>query len=209
MQSERMTVVLATTNKHKVREVARILPHVRFLTPCDMGIEFHYPERGKSFMANAFGKAEHCLALIAGEYPVIADDSGICVPALAGRPGIYSARFGRRRGIKGEDDSGRNRLLLRMLAGSSARAAYYICAAVWASPGDTRYAVQERWDGCIALETSAGTNGFGYDPLFIPHEAEVSVAELSDEEKDNYSHRAKALRALAHCVEHAAGAEGL
>lgn len=174
-------------------------------------------------MANALGKARHCLQLISSRYPVLADDSGICVDALGGAPGVRSARFGRGRGVV--SDEGRNALLLKRLiaVGATAvpappvatsdegapiprvtadavsvptRAACYVCAAVIIDPRQRIVAVQERWDGCIAAAPSVGQRGFGYDPIFVPAEATVTVAELGDEEKDRYSHRGKAFRAL-------------
>lgn len=198
-----MKIVIATNNRHKVREVERILPQHSFLTPSDCGVRFFYPERGRTFMSNAIGKATHCMRALSARYPVLADDSGICVDALGGKPGVHSARFGRGRGIRAGDDSGRNALLLRRIAAlpagnadAAARTAHYVCAAVLIDVQQRIFAVQDRWDGLIAATPSEGQRGFGYDPLFIPCEASVPVAELSDEEKDRHSHRAKALRAL-------------
>ena len=199
-----MKIVIATNNTHKVREIERILPQFECLTPADIGVRFSYAERGATFMANAMGKARHCLQAVSTRYAVIADDSGICVAALDGKPGIYSARFGREHGIAKDDDDGRNALLISALTAASARdsnavdrSAHYVCAAVLIDPLQRIVAVQERWDGAIAAAASDGTRGFGYDPIFIPREAAVTVAELADDDKDRYSHRAKALRALA------------
>lgn len=194
-------IVIATNNQHKVRELTRILPSCTILTPGQLGIHFAYPERGRTFMANALGKARHCRQLTPPRYPVLADDSGVCVEALQGRPGVHSARFGRARGISGKDDAGRNALLLRRLTAAGAhtaarRAAHYVCAAVLIDAAQRVVAIQDRWDGCIAPAPSAGARGFGYDPIFIPHEAALTVAELSDAEKDRYSHRGKAFRAV-------------
>ena len=196
-----MNIVVATTNIHKMREIVRILPHHSFLTPADLEVSFSFPEHGKTFMANALGKAYHCMKTISAAYPVIADDSGICVETLSGKPGIHSARFGRLHGIRKKDDIARNMLLLRKLGAATDRRAHYVCAAVFL---DTTYrvcAIQERWDGAIAVHPSSASGGFGYDPLFIPQEKKVSVAELSDDEKDRYSHRGKALRALMQCAD--------
>ena len=196
-----MKIVVATTNIHKMREIVRILPHHSFLTPVDLGMSFSFPEHGKTFMANALGKAYHCMQIISAAYPVIADDSGICVEALSGKPGIHSARFGRMHGIRKNDDISRNALLLRKIGAATDRRAHYVCAAVFLDTTYRMCAIQERWDGMIAAHPSSASGGFGYDPLFIPQERKVPVAELSDDEKDRYSHRGRALRALMQCTE--------
>jgi XTP/dITP diphosphohydrolase len=188
-----MKVVLATGNRHKQKELSRIWPHTQILTPIDLGIRFDHDETGSTFFENALGKAQHLFELC--DVPVVADDSGLCVDALGGAPGIYSARYG-------EDELGRpleqgekNALLLSRLDGSRDRSARFICSMVVVLGPHRFLSVQESFEGTIAYE-AAGTGGFGYDPLFVPEGYETTVAELDDEVKDRISHRGKAASRL-------------
>ncbi len=123
---------------------------------------------------------------------VVADDSGICVHALGDRPGVYSARYG----SESLSDAERNALLLAEMEGAEDRGAHYVCCMV-AVRGEDRFGVaQETWHGEVAMEPSRGTGGFGYDPVFLLPERGLTVAEISDEEKDSLSHRGKASRRL-------------
>jgi XTP/dITP diphosphohydrolase len=205
-----MTVfVLATHNAHKVEELRRILgerlgPHrlVGYGGP-------EAVEDGDSFEANALIKAR-AAAVFTG-LPAIADDSGICVDALAGAPGIHSARYAGTR-----DDRDNYRLLLDNMAGVADRSAQFVCAAALVdvealdsgpsrgglqgaalSGGGAGFEHTERgvWPGSV-LEAPAGVGGFGYDPVFRPDGLEVSSAELTAEEKNAVSHRAIAFGLL-------------
>ena len=190
-----MTVfVLATHNAHKVDELRRILGER--LGPHQL-VGYDGPEAvedGDGFEANALIKAR-AAAVFTG-LPAIADDSGICVDALGGAPGIHSARYA------GTGDDGDNyRLLLANLAGVVDRAAQFVCAAalvdVAALDTGSPFEHTERgvWPGSV-LEAPAGSGGFGYDPVFRPDGLHVSSAELTADEKNAVSHRAIAFGQL-------------
>ncbi|SIP96423.1 XTP/dITP diphosphohydrolase [Alkalispirochaeta americana] len=226
-----MHILLASNNEHKRREIDGILKHlgatVTVLQPCDLGFSFDVVEDGDTFAANALLKARGLAALIRGELlpgtsldasletvkeklhalcgsqvpPVLADDSGICVHALDNRPGIYSARYGNTPDAPPLDDTGRNALLLRELEDHQDRGAHYVCNAVLLYEDDRYLQIQETWHGEIVKIPRDGKTGFGYDPVFLlPHRGET-VAEISQSEKDQISHRAKALAALARAAD--------
>ena len=184
-------LVLASNNGKKIRELGAILAasglHIQ--PQSDFGIG-EVAETGATFIENALIKARHAAA--ASALPAIADDSGLCVPALGGAPGIYSARYG------GAGDAGNNHKLLAALAGSADRRAYYACLIVYLRHADDPLPLiaQGLWHGTIA-ETPRGDGGFGYDPLFIPDGYTQTAAELGVAEKNRISHRAKALAAFA------------
>jgi XTP/dITP diphosphohydrolase len=186
-------ILLASNNDHKRTELARLLPGVSLLTPADLGIDFDFEENGASFLENARGKA---LALYEkARRPVIADDSGLCVAALGGEPGIYSSRYG-----SGPDGTplstpARNALLLDRMRGVADRAAFFVCCCVCIL-GEARYVIaQETVHGSIT-DAPRGVNGFGYDPLFLPRGGRRTIAELPDTEKDAISHRGRAARRI-------------
>jgi len=198
------TFVLATHNAHKVDELRRILGdrlgHHRLV-----GYDGPEPvEDGDNFEANALIKAR-AAAVFTG-LPAIADDSGICVDALGGEPGIHSARYAGTR-----DDADNYRLLLTNLQGVADRAAQFVCAAALVDlaaldTGPSRTGLQGAgaafehtargvWPGSV-LEAPAGQGGFGYDPVFRPDGLDISSAELSADEKNAQSHRARAFGLL-------------
>ncbi|RIX30977.1 RdgB/HAM1 family non-canonical purine NTP pyrophosphatase [Amnibacterium setariae] len=186
------TIVLGTGNAHKVAELTAILgpllPGVEFLRS-----EGPSPvEYGKTFEANALIKARAAHELTG--LPAIADDSGIVVDALGGAPGIHSARYA------GTGDDGDNRrLLLERLGDATDRTARFVCAAVYVDEG-VELVRRAEWEGVI-LPAERGEGGFGYDPLFVPDDADGrSAGELSADEKNAISHRGKAFRALAEAV---------
>ncbi len=184
-------LLLASNNEHKRREFARLFPGVTIRAPREIGIPFDFEEDGATFFANAHGKAA-ALHARAGR-PVIADDSGLCVASLDGQPGIYSSRYGAPAGGAPLDAPRRNEYLLERMAGMRDRAAYFVCCLVLML-GEGRFlAAQETVDGTIG-HAPRGSNGFGYDPLFILPEGGRTMAELPDEEKDAVSHRGRAAR---------------
>jgi XTP/dITP diphosphohydrolase len=209
-----MTIWFATGNIHKKRELAAILkaasPGAELLIPGEEGIAFDPEETGATFLENALLKARALYRLVsaAGKAgPVIADDSGLCVDALGGRPGIYSSRYGMAEGggSRGTGqrpvlgDGERNALLLKELGDNPLRSARFVCAMVLLMDENRFFAVQETLEGELVSSTGAarGGGGFGYDPiLFIP-EMGRTVAELADGEKNRISHRGKAGRAVA------------
>lgn len=188
-------VVLASSNAGKLREMRAILAGhpVEIVSQSDLGIP-PAEEDGETFVANALIKARHAARLTG--LPAIADDSGLEVDALSGRPGVHSARYA------GADagDAANNALLLRELDGvtDAGRSARYRCVLVFVrDAADTTPIVREAsWEGRIAT-VSGGRGGFGYDPLFIPAGDTRTVAQLGDDAKNRMSHRGRALRALA------------
>lgn len=193
-------VVLATRNAGKVAELRRLLAEsalpFEVLSADDFAALPEVAETGTTFAANALLKA-HAVADYTG-LPAIADDSGLCVDALNGMPGIFSARWSGRHG----DDEGNLDLLLAQLAEvpDERRGGHFFCAAAVAlpshggAPGVARV-VEGSIDGTL-LRERRGTNGFGYDPIFLPYGYNHTTAELSAEEKDAISHRGQAFRAL-------------
>ena len=190
--------MLATTNAGKVREFKALLGQydsfkkLTLLTPRDWPEPLpSVEETGATFAENAKLKAT-ALAKATG-LPALADDSGLCVDALGGEPGLHSARWAG----ASATDADRNARLLKRLAGIPAerRTARYVCAVSLAEP-DGRSADAEGTCGGVILEASRGANGFGYDPLFFVREFGRTMAELTEEEKNRISHRATALKAL-------------
>jgi XTP/dITP diphosphohydrolase len=185
-----MDILLASNNSHKLQEFVRLFPGHRILSPSAMEIDFDFEENGRSFLENAFGKA---MALFSrARIPVISDDSGLCVHALGGEPGVYSSRYGAEGGGP-LDTPRRNELLLSRLKGISDRRACFVCCLVLVLDENRFFVAQETVEGVIA-DAPSGVNGFGYDPLFLLPEKGATMAELSDEEKDSLSHRGRAAR---------------
>ena len=187
-------IVLATGNPGKVREIQRILAEfgVEVVPQTELGVG-DADETGKTFLENALIKARHAAA--ATGLPAIADDSGLVVDALDGRPGVYSARYA---GANATDDSNIDKLL-QELDGvpDERRTAEFHCCAVCVSADDATSLVAEgRWQGRILTERR-GAGGFGYDPVFFDPECGRTAAELGPELKNARSHRGKALAALA------------
>ena len=188
-------VVLATGNPGKLREMRAILAghDLEVVAQGDLGIAPPV-EDGDSFIANALLKARHAAA--DRELPVIADDSGIEVDALGGRPGIHTARYA---GPEA-DERANNAKLLMELAGvlDHKRTARYRCAMVFLREADDPAPIiaETTWEGRIGLERR-GTGGFGYDPLFIVEGGSITAAEMPAEEKNRVSHRGRALAELA------------
>jgi XTP/dITP diphosphohydrolase len=189
-------LIVATRNPGKLIELRRILEAGR--VPVDVGDAGDYPdmpevaETGLTFTENALIKAR-AVAAFTG-LPAVADDSGLCADALNGMPGVLSARWSGRHG----DDDANLQLVLGQLADIPAgrRGAHFACAAALVLPSGAEHVTEGVLDG--SLDTAPrGTNGFGYDPIFVPQGSELTTAEMSPPDKDKISHRAKALRALA------------
>jgi len=177
-------LVVATHNAHKVREIAQILPEWEIAAE-DADVE----ETESTFAGNAALKARAVAARHPGAW-VLADDSGLEVNALGGAPGVRSARYAGRDG----DTPANNALLLKNLAGVADRAARFTCAIVVVSPDGAEHVAEGHCPGRI-LEAPSGTDGFGYDPLFVPGGYDRTFAELSADEKNAISHRGRALAA--------------
>lgn len=186
-------LLLATNNEHKRREFIRLFPGVTILTPREVGLPFEFEENGTTFLANAQGKA---MALYeVARRPVIADDSGLCVDGLGGEPGILSARYGSRPGEPPLEASRRNAYLLWRMQGMKNRAAHFVCCLAVVLGKDRFTIAQETVHGSI-VDRPRGTNGFGYDPLFLLPDRGLTMAELPEEEKDAVSHRGRAARCI-------------
>lgn len=186
-----MKFVLASHNRGKLKEMQEILGElgVEVILQSDLGLSLEPEETGGTFLENAAIKARAVME--ASGLPAIADDSGLCVDALQGAPGIYSARYG---GLT--DDAARFRLLLNNLRGATDRSAHFHTAVFCAFPnGDTLQAEGE-CRGTIAF-APMGEGGFGYDPVFFVPELRRTFAQLTAEEKNAISHRGNALRAFA------------
>ena len=186
-----MKLVLASKNQKKLVEMRDILSHmgVEVCLQSDVGVDVDVEETGTTFEENALLKAKAVME--ATGLPAIADDSGLCVDALAGAPGIYSARYG---GL--DSDQARYRLLLENLRGAGSRAAHFHTAIVCCFPNGDRLDAAGDCFGTIAYAPQ-GDNGFGYDPVFFVPELRKTFAQLTPEEKNAISHRGNALRAFA------------
>jgi len=188
-------LVLASHNPGKIREIAALLAalSIEVLPQAQLGIA-EADEPHETFLENALAKARH--ASRAAGLPALADDSGLCVPALGGEPGVHSAYYAGREGGREQRDARNNEKLLRELKDN--RAAYYACIMVLVrTASDPLPLVAEGlWHGEIA-HAPRGANGFGYDPLFyLPHVGKTA-AELDPAEKNRISHRGQALARLA------------
>lgn len=189
-----MKLIIASNNAHKVGEIKQILgsKFEEILSLREAGVCHETIEDGDSFMANSLKKARE-IAEITG-CAALADDSGLCVDALGGAPGIYSARYA---GIDSAElrDRANCDLLLKNLAGASDRNAHFTCAIALVYP-DGREVMAEGYIHGEIIDEFRGENGFGYDPLFLPKGYSRTVAELSESEKNSISHRANALAEL-------------
>jgi XTP/dITP diphosphohydrolase len=192
----RARLVLATANSHKLIELTRILAAGQ--VEVDLAGLGEFPgapevrETGATFAANALLKA-HAIVAFTG-LPAVADDSGLCVDALNGMPGILSARWAGQHG----DDAANLRLVLAQLTDvpDERRGANFTCAAALVLPGGREHVTEGIMRGTLVREPR-GENGFGYDPVFVAEGASCTNAELDSAAKDAISHRGKALRALA------------
>ncbi|MDY5611600.1 XTP/dITP diphosphatase [Dysosmobacter sp.] len=191
-----MKFILATHNPGKLKEMGAILARfgVEVVSPKDLGITVDVEETGTTFAENAMLKAK-AICEAAG-LPAIADDSGLCVDALNGGPGVYSARYGG----EGLDDKGRYMLLLNNMRGQPTRAAHFTCAIACAFPNGDELRAEGRCDGTIAF-APMGEGGFGYDPVFFVPELKKTFGQLTGAEKSAISHRGKALAAFAEKLE--------
>lgn len=187
-----MRLVVATRNEHKVRELGQILAGVELMRLPD---EVELPaETGATFAENALIKAR-AAATVTGEQ-AIADDSGICAPALGGRPGVRSARYAG----EGASDDENLALLISELEDKRDRRVSYVCVIAHVTPQGEETVAEGRCDGQL-ISRPRGSGGFGYDPAFVPldtgPEDQRTMAELSADEKHAISHRGRAARALA------------
>lgn len=188
-------LVLASNNAGKLKEFAAILAQAGFsvVPQGQLGVP-EAPEPHQTFVENALAKARHASRLTGK--PALADDSGLCVRALKGAPGVYSARYAQHAGGQ-KSDAANNAYLIEQLAPFSNRQAHYVAVLVYVeSADDPRPIIAEgSWSGEI-VDQPAGDNGFGYDPHFFIPEMGCTVAQMTPEQKNKLSHRAQALQQL-------------
>ena len=188
-------LLLATRNAGKLAELRRLLetavPGVEVIGLGDVDDYPEAPETGATFAENALLKAREAVRFTG--LPAVADDSGLAVDALNGMPGVLSARWSGRHG----DDDANTALLLGQLADvpDGRRGAEFVCAAALVTPDGREEVLERHWRGRLIGE-KRGTNGFGYDPVFVPDGLDVTSAELEPAEKDARSHRGQAFAAL-------------
>ena len=188
-------LLLATRNAGKLAELRRLLesavPGVEVVGLTDVDDYPEAPETGATFAQNALLKAREAVRYTG--LPAVADDSGLTVDALNGMPGVLSARWYGRHG----DDDANTALLLGQLADvpDERRGAAFVCAAALVIPDGTERVLERQWRGTVIRE-KRGSNGFGYDPVFVPEGLSLTSAELEPEEKDARSHRGQAFAAL-------------
>lgn len=183
-----MRLVLASKNQRKLCELREILSAqgVEIVSEADVGVDVEVEETGATFAENALLKARTVME--ACGLPAVADDSGLCVDALNGAPGVYSARYG---GPE-LDDAGRYRLLLENMRGQLDRRCKFVSAICCCFPDGSTITAQGECQGTLAYAPK-GEDGFGYDPIFFVPERKKTFAQLSAEEKNAISHRGKAL----------------
>ncbi len=189
-----MKLIIASNNSHKIYEIKQILSGKfdEILSLREAGVDHETVEDGATFMENALKKARE-IAEITG-CAALADDSGLCVNALGGAPGIFSARYAGG-GVEHSTDDENNAFLLKNLTGITDRTAYFICTMALVYP-DGRVVKAEGYMHGAIIDSPRGAQGFGYDPLFLPNGESRTVAELSDSEKNAISHRGNALKDL-------------
>ncbi len=189
-------LVIASRNDHKIEEMRRILEQAGLDMELVGTAEFpdfsDVEETGTTFAANAMLKAR-AVSEFTG-LPAVGDDSGLCVDALNGMPGILSARWS---GTHGNDRANLELLLAQISqVPTDRRGASFVCVAAYVHPDGTEFVVEGEMAGTL-IDASRGANGFGYDPIFIPQGHQITSAEMTSELKDSISHRGKALAALA------------
>ncbi len=200
-------LLLATRNAGKLAELQRLLAGavagIEVIGLRDVPEYPEAPETGATFAENALLKARE--AVRATGLPAVADDSGVAVDALNGMPGVLSARWSGRHG----DDAANTALLLAQIADvpDERRGAAFVCAAALVTPDGAESVTERQWRGRVVREPR-GTNGFGYDPVFVPDGLQVTSAELEPAEKDARSHRGQAFAALVPVVARTLGVTG-
>ncbi|MGI5963462.1 MAG: XTP/dITP diphosphatase [Lawsonibacter sp.] len=186
-----MKLVLASKNAKKLVEMNEILSHmgIEVCSEAEAGVDVEVEETGSTFEENSRLKAQAVME--ASGLPAIADDSGLCVDALNGAPGVYSARYGG----EGLDDVGRYRLLLENMRGQMPRTAKFVSVITCCFPNGDVISARGECPGTIAF-APMGEGGFGYDPVFFLPPLKKTFAQLTAEEKNAISHRGKALEAF-------------
>ncbi len=192
-----MKIAVATKNGHKVKELSRLISidGVELISLSELGFDGEIEENGSTFEENALIKAK----FVCEKYntPVISDDSGLCVDALNGEPGIYSARYASTDGENSSDEANIKKLLENMKSvDDNKRTARFVCAMALCIPDGTQLTVTGKCEGKILHEVT-GNGGFGYDPVFYSFDINKTFGEASDKEKNLVSHRANACALLS------------
>lgn len=190
-----MNFILATTNDHKYQELKALMPNIELIKAENM---VEVDENEPTFLGNALIKAKALYDVL--HKPIIADDSGLCVEALDGKPGVKTARYGSDVFNRILESKERNEYLLSNLKGETNRSASFVCSLVAYISPNRIYTVTEEVKGEITLEQT-GQEGFGYDPVFFITEAGKTMAELDSQAKGYYSHRGRAARAMNKLIE--------
>lgn len=204
-----MNIFFATNNEHKRQELQLLLKNYTIIIPCDKKIPFNPEETGKSFLENSLIKAKALWEIV--HEPVLADDSGLCVDVLSGIPGIFSSRYRGEQNPQGTNthntnitQTQQNQLLIDHVnkvcaqTNNISRSCRYVCAMTLYIAQEQFITVQETFEGQIInnIEESRGIGGFGYDPIvFLPEQNKI-VAELSEQQKNEISHRGKAVKKI-------------
>lgn len=190
-------VVVASNNPGKLRELQALLAPlgIEAIAQATLGVDEAEEPHG-TFLENALAKARHASSV--SRLPALADDSGLCVAALGGEPGVHSAYFAGKDGARPERDARNNAKLVAALRDAADRSAFYYCALVLIADArdPTPIVAEGLWHGTITREPR-GIGGFGYDPYFVPEGGSLTAAELAPEEKNRMSHRGRALASLA------------
>ncbi len=190
-------VVIASNNPGKLRELAALLKPlgIEAVPQSDFAVK-EAEEPHFTFLENALAKARHAAGITG--LPALADDSGLCVPALGGEPGVHSAYYAGKEGSREERDARNNAKLVEKLATASDRSAFYYCVLVLVptASDSTPIVAESAWHGDIVREPR-GANGFGYDPYFLVRGGVLTAAQMPAAEKNRVSHRGQALAALA------------
>lgn len=189
-----MNILFASGNYHKKTEMEALLKDHSLFLPKEKGFSFNCEENAPDFIGNALIKAKS-LSKQAPDWNILADDSGLIVPSLPGELGVKTARYGMKQFGCLLSDKERNELLLKNIEGKD-RKAIFICSIVFLTPTFKTYIIQEQVEGHI-VKTPKGVDGFGYDPIFFVDELGCTMAELPLEEKNKYSHRARAASKIA------------
>ena len=190
MQStQKRRLVVASSNAHKIHEISQIFPDFEVVSQKQMGFDVDVAETGATFMENALIKARAACAALG--CMVLAEDSGLCVDALGGAPGVYSARYCGHHGSDAENRA----TLLKNMQGITDRRAHFTCALALVYPDGREVLAEGHTYGTI-LEKEEGTGGFGYDPLFKSEDLDKTFGCATEEEKNAVSHRFRGLQTL-------------
>lgn len=187
-KEEKQTLVLASGNAGKIREFAEMFPEFTVKGYKEFGRNYEIEETGSTFYENALIKAKTVAETLG--LPALADDSGLCVNALSGAPGIFSARYAG----DGNDEHNIEKLL-RNLKGEKDRSAKFVCSLVFYYPDGKIVSAEGETEGEILFEKD-GENGFGYDPIFYSKDLKKSFGKASEKEKNSVSHRFRAIKTL-------------